>query len=160
MTIGGSGFAVLLYFGKLSDDGRPFRLAYMKNEGRRTWRNGKPFYYAKGDEEFTFYDLWNGPIWEKIIGDGDPLEALKKGFLDGSIKMHKLLRTPSGKRRVYEYDMTTATIQVVDNGEEDVDINGKKMPRRLRMEGPEMLKMPGQEAQYPLTKKLIEEKDS
>ena len=84
------------------------RLAYLQ-----AFKDVPPRPDGSGDGlvEFSFYDLWNLPLWGEIIGNGDAYGALRLQARYGNLKLRKLFKSPLGSTRVRTYDIENATWQ-------------------------------------------------
>lgn len=110
MTVGGSGFLVLLKGGK--------RLAYMM---------------VRDHGVLEFYDVWNRAVWDDMrLGDEGYFAALRRGFWLGQVSVRKVIKSPDGVIRARSYNTVAAEVEVIDDGETVADLG---LPLRIRLLG-------------------------
>ena len=123
MTTGGSGFIILL----LPSD-KDYRLAYMQvlRDLPSTPAGG-----CDGELELKFYQLWNMPLWDDMLHDyPDHFTALEKSARNGLIKVVKLIKSPTGKVRVREFDLVNSDWIA---GDEEFTVDKVTLPRTIRI---------------------------
>lgn len=137
MSTGGSGFVTLLSK-KYSDDGASLRLAYLQvlkeTPPQPVAAEGQTPMDAGGRGTYQFYELWNEPVWNKLAQDAgaSPWEALLAGLADGSITMHKIIRSPGGVIRSRLYNTQAAKVEAVDLND---CINAFALPKDITIVG-------------------------
>lgn len=59
--------------------------------------------------DLEFYDLWNKPLWEQMVGDAETcFGALVDAGRRGEVTMSKIIRSPSGKFAKREFSLIDA----------------------------------------------------
>lgn len=64
-----------------------------------------------GSLTLKFYELWNEPIWKDLFGDEPTIERLGEVAKTGTIRLSKILKSPSGIMRARIYDIATAAFE-------------------------------------------------
>lgn len=121
MTIGGSGFYVLLWENK--------RLAYLMIDPGTTARVPS----QRDRERAGFYELCNHATWEEMVGKGDPLRALQSACESGQLALRRVMRSPDGRMMAWNHDLSSVTIN--DEGEGTIRLGDYQIPTVIRFCG-------------------------
>lgn len=128
---GSSGFVTLMTTNENGE--RLDRLAYLQ-----TVKDVPPMPVV-GDElrrggELTlrFYELWNEPTWKDLFGDEPTIASLAEVAKMGTIRLSKIIKSPSGITRARIYDIATATWEPI--GDEECE-GFPSLHKNLRVRG-------------------------
>ena len=105
--MGGKGFATLTI--------RNERLAYLqviKDLPPQPMPAGNPL-VDDGKLTLKFYELWNEPVWQDMVGGGDAYGALRLQARYGNLRLRKLIKSPAS-HKIYArvYDVTQGRWQM------------------------------------------------
>ena len=84
-----------------------------------------------GSMRGTFYELWNGPVWQQLPGlqgTYNLLDILQRQTALGTVTLQKVIKAPQGLMRAQVYHATSITD--VDAGE-NINIGTMSLPKAI-----------------------------